>query len=135
MLLLYELEVNGCTLVLLLFAVELEQVLRDFKSFEGLVGKAHLFTTGEKDEDLLFLVCFEEAEKRVKFIFNRQLHIIVQQSRRCDRLEHLFVLRCSTTLCIRIYTLISSTTLNRIKVMNLDEFCILAQADSCEISQ
>lgn len=46
---LHKLEVDGGTLVLVLFAVQLEQVLTHFQRLEGLVGKADLLTTGEED--------------------------------------------------------------------------------------
>lgn len=61
-LLLDELEVNGCTLVLILLTVKLEEVLADLERLEGCVCEAHLLTTGEKDQDLLLLMCLEEAK-------------------------------------------------------------------------
>ena len=79
---LHELEVDGCALVLILLAVELQQVLVDLEGFEGLVGEADLLARGEEDEDLLLLMGLQEAEKRVKFVLNSDLYVVMQERRR-----------------------------------------------------
>ena len=65
MLLFNELEVDRCALVLVLLAMQFEQVLIDFERLKGLVCESNLFSRREEDQDLLLLMCFQEAEKRV----------------------------------------------------------------------
>lgn len=99
-LLLYKLEVNGCTLVLLLLAMQLKQVLAKFQSLEGLVGKSNLLPRREKHQTLGLGVTLEETEQEVKLIFNFGFHIIVQQFYWRDRLDFVgdfFVLGCLVT--------------------------------------
>ena len=80
MLLLYELKVDGRSLILVLLAMELQEVLTHFQRLERLIGKADLLPAGEEDEDLLLLMRLQKAKQRVKLVLDRQLHVVVQQS-------------------------------------------------------
>ena len=128
-LLLDELEVDGRTLVLILLTVKLEQILADLERLEGRIGKAYLLTTGEEYENLLLLMRLEEAKERVKFVLDRHFHVVVEQSCRRNRLQ----------LCILGLIFITSvvtryTTLNRIKVVDLDELGIFTELKSGELA-
>lgn len=79
-LLLYELKVDGRSLILVLLAMELQEVLTHFQRLERLIGKADLLAAGEEDEDLLLLMRLQKAKQRVKLVLDRQLHVVVQQS-------------------------------------------------------
>lgn len=66
---------------------------------------------------------FEEAEKCVELVFDRQLHVIVKQSRWGDRLQ----------LCVFIifFGLTPAHSLfSRVEVMNLNELSIFAEVDA-----
>jgi hypothetical protein len=117
--LLYELEVYGRSLVLVHLSVELEQVLANFECFERLVCKAHLLTGGEKYEDFLLLMQFEETEKHVKLFINFHFHVVMQQSQRSDLLQG------ARVIIIFIDCRAIRSALHRVKTVNLNVFSIL----------
>ena len=68
----------------------------------------------------------QEAEKRVKFVFNRHLHIVVQKRRWCYR----FKLGIGFIL---ITSLFPYSLLNRVEVVDLNKLSITAKLDPCKV--
>ena len=64
--------------------MQFEQVLADFKRFEGLVGEADLLTRREEDQNLLLLMRLEETEKGIEFVLYRKFHVVVEKRSWCN---------------------------------------------------
>ena len=112
--------------------MQLEQVLANFKRFEGLVGEADLLTRREENQNLLLLMRLEEAEEGIEFVLNGQLHVVVEERGRCDRLQTSILI---VSISIIFVGVAANAPLNSIEVMNRDVLSIAVELDACQIPE
>ena len=65
LLLLHELEIDRCSLVLVLLSVKFKQILADFQLLHCVVSESNLLTRREENQDFELGVRFQEAKEHI----------------------------------------------------------------------